>query len=116
MELKKPEVSEAFSQLIDRYCPDSLIGDTYLECMTATKVISANIIAKNGEGMADANSMTKDFVDVPDYPTRLKAADSVTKLKGYMVDNHNVNVDGASMAEVAAYFTEKYGADKRAKI
>lgn len=69
------------------------------EGLEATKVISANVIAKNGEGMADANSMTKDFIDVPDMPTQHKFLDTALKLKGkYPKDapmiaiQNNVNV------------------------
>lgn len=102
MELKKPEVAEAFSDLLNRACPDSFLADTYKEGMTATKVISAMVVAIDGEGMKDANSMTKDFVDVPDYPTRIKAADSVSKLKGYMVERKEIDLSEALMAAVAA--------------
>ena len=52
--------------------------------LNATKVISCNIIAKDGEGMTDAHSATKDFVDVEDYPTRHKYLETALKLKGHM--------------------------------
>lgn len=42
--------------------------------LTANKVISANVIANDGEGMKDANSMTKDFIDVPDMRERRESA------------------------------------------
>ena len=42
------------------------------EGLAANKVISCNVIANDGEGMKDANSMTKDFVDVPDHQSRHK--------------------------------------------
>ncbi len=42
------------------------------EGLAANKVISCNVIAPDGEGMKDANSMTKDFVDVPDHQARHK--------------------------------------------
>jgi len=100
-ELAKPCVSEAFERLLDRICPDDLLANTYLDCIKATKVISANVIAPNGEGMADAHSMTKDFIDVPDFPTRLKASDSVAKLKGYLIDRVQHDASEAVMAAVA---------------
>jgi hypothetical protein len=101
MELKKPEVAEAWNQLLDRICPDPLLANTYLDAIQATKVISANVIAPNGEGMADAHSMTKDFIEVPDYPTRLKTADSVAKLKGYLIERVQHDASEAVMAAVA---------------
>ena len=75
--LKEP----SFQELLKTVCPDAFHAQTYRDCMQATKVISANIIAPEA---ADAHGTTKDFVDVPDYATRLKAADSVSKLKGYI--------------------------------
>ena len=48
----------------------------------ANKVISAMVVNKKGDGMKEANSMTKDFVEVPDHPTRLKAAEIASKWLG----------------------------------
>jgi len=48
----------------------------------ANKVISAMVINKKGDGMKQANSMTKDFIEVPDHPTRLKAAEIAAKWLG----------------------------------
>jgi hypothetical protein len=39
-----------------------------------------------GDEMKDANSMTRDFIEVDDYATQLRAADSISKLKGHIVD------------------------------
>ena len=110
-EFKKEQVSQAFQELLDRACPDSFLADTYKDGMTATKVISAMVMA--ADGMKDANSMTKDFIDVPDYPTRIKAADSVAKLKGYMVEKVQHGADEALMAAVAARLSS--GSDPRSK-
>ena len=64
------------------------------EGLESTKVISANVIAPNGEGMSDANGMTKDFIDVPDYATRHKYLDTAFKLGSYY-PNEKVDVSGA---------------------
>jgi hypothetical protein len=48
----------------------------------ANKVISCNVIASDGEGMKDANSMTKDFIDVPDNAVRLNAHKHIAELMG----------------------------------
>lgn len=50
------------------------------EGLDSTKVISANIMAQDGEGMADAHGTTKDFVEVPDFATRHKYLDTALKL------------------------------------
>lgn len=70
---------------------DELLTNKLKEGLDATKVISANVIAPDGEGMADANSMTKDFIDVPDFPTRHKYLETGLKLKGHL-SNHKVDV------------------------
>jgi len=44
--------------------------DVLSEGLEANKVISAQIINQSGDGMKTANSMTKDFIDVPDHATR----------------------------------------------
>jgi len=87
--LKEPKVQSQFRELLDKAVPDELHTNTYKECIEATKVISANVIAPNGQGMADAHSLTKDFIEVPDYQVRLKAADSIAKLKGHLLENTN---------------------------
>jgi hypothetical protein len=63
---------------------DGFIATGIKEGCEATKVISANVIVKgnSGDEMKEADSMTKDFIDVEDYPTRLKALDMAIKLKG----------------------------------
>lgn len=80
--------------MLNKVIPDKVQADKYLELLNATKVISCNVIAPNGEGMADANSMTKDFVEVPDFATQLRANDSISKLKGYAVDKIDQTVRG----------------------
>lgn len=84
--LAEPKVVESFRQLLNKAVPDDYQTVKYREILDATKIISATIINSQGDGMADAHSMTKDFIDVPDYPTQLKANDSISKLKGYLVE------------------------------
>jgi len=87
MILREPQVIKSFQDLLDEVVPNDRLTKKYGELMEATKVISANIMV--GDGMKDAHSMTKDFIDVPDYPTQLRAADSVSKLKGLIVEKHD---------------------------
>jgi len=70
------------------------IADTVIESLEATKVISANVIAPDGEGMKDANSMTKDFVEVPDFQARIKAADLAGKFRGDFIERHEIGSPG----------------------
>lgn len=64
------------------------------EGLDANKVISANIISQNGEGMKDANSMTKDFIEVPDHLTRHKFIETSLKLKN-AYPSETVDVQGS---------------------
>jgi hypothetical protein len=82
------------------------------EGLDSTKVISANIIAPSGEGMKDADSMTKDFVDVPDFATRHKYLETGLKLRGHLKEKLDVNVnidlaDRIAQARRALYAKER---------
>ena len=50
--------------------------------LEANKVISAQVINQAGDGMKQANSMTKDFIDVPDHSTRHKYLETAAKWLG----------------------------------
>lgn len=75
--LVKDSIADCFEQagLTDR-----AIVNHALEGLNAKKVISANVIAKDGEGMRDANSMTKDFIDVEDWASRHKYFETILKM------------------------------------
>lgn len=114
--LAEPRVRATFAQLLAEVVPDDFHAKTYREAMEATKVISANVIAINGEGMADANSQTKDFIDVPDYAVRLKAADSVAKLKGYIQDRTVHGFDTTATEMMLSVLPEVYAEALRRKF
>jgi DNA-binding CsgD family transcriptional regulator len=90
--LSEPKVRSEFQKLLDNAIPDSELSVKYKELLNSKKCISAMVIAPNGEGMKDANSMTRDFVEVDDCAVQLKAADSISKLKGHLSDKHDVNL------------------------
>jgi len=50
--------------------------------LDATKLISAIVVAPDGEGMKEADSMTKDFIEVPDYFARHKYLETALTLRG----------------------------------
>lgn len=87
--LKEPKVLESFKALLDKICPDSKLAEKYNSLLEAKKVISAMVIAPNGEGMKNAGSMTRDFIEVDDCAVQLKCADSIAKLKGHLIENPN---------------------------
>jgi hypothetical protein len=76
--LKHCEVQEAFQEHLNRIIPDGILSDKYNEIMSASKVIHFN-------------PETGEKVTAPDYPTQLRSADSVAKLKGHMIDKKEVS-------------------------
>jgi len=80
--------SEAFKKLLSKSgVTDNKLTIKIKEGLDATKVISCNVIAQDSEGMKDADSMTKDFVDVEDYATRHKYLVTALELKGLIARN-----------------------------
>jgi DNA-binding CsgD family transcriptional regulator len=96
--LKEPQTQLTFKQLLDKVIPDERLSAKYDELLSSKKVISAMVIGS--EGMKDAGSMTRDFVEVDDCAVQLKCADSISKLKGHLVEKHEMDVSGALMALV----------------
>ena len=78
--------SEMHAALDKIGCTAEKIAQTVHRNLDAQKVISANIIAKSGDEMADAHSMTKDFVEVPDNMAQLKAAELAGKFRSDFVE------------------------------
>jgi len=72
---------------------DKAIVEHALEGLNADKVISCNVISPDGGSMRDAHGTTKDFIDVPDWPTRHKYFETILKLSGRL----NQLVDGAQV-------------------
>lgn len=72
---------------------DKAIVSHAIEGLNANKVISCNVIAPNGEGMKEANSMTKDFVDVPDWQARHKYFETILKLTDKLRENATPLID-----------------------
>jgi phage terminase small subunit len=58
---------------------DDKIAETIGEGMQANKPISA-------VGGRDASEASVDFIDVPDWPSRLKATELASKMKGHLKD------------------------------
>lgn len=99
---KLVKTSETIQQLMEKKgLTDDYLLQGLLEGTKATKVISATVIAKNGEGMKDADSMSKDFIDVDDFPTRHKYIETGLKLKGHLRDK--LDISGDIVVEVVKF-------------
>ena len=70
--LKRKPVQDALQRYLNSPKLKEKLIKVANEGLSANKVISCNVIANDGEGMKDANSMTKDFIDVPDHQSRHK--------------------------------------------
>lgn len=68
------------SEVLDKAgVTDEKIAQTIFDGMEASKPISV-------VGGKDAGEASMDFIDVPDTPSRLKAAELASKLKGHLKD------------------------------
>lgn len=86
--MKHSDSKLQFRAYLNQIIPDTRLAQKYSDCLEATKVISAMVIGNPQE----ANSQTKDFIEVPDFPTQLKTADSISRLKGHLVDANQTNI------------------------
>lgn len=77
-------------KLLDRQgLTDRKLLSPVREALKANRVISARVIIKSDDPsvkLEEATSRTDDFIEVPDHPTRLKAAELGLKLRGYLKD------------------------------
>lgn len=88
---KDPAIQNAMARALEKAgATEDKIAEVVARNLDAQKVISANIIAKGGEGMADAHGMTKDFIEVPDGAVQLKAAELAGKFRGDFIEKKQV--------------------------
>lgn len=78
------EVIETANCAYEKAFPDCKLIEKFNEWLDATKPIACNVISKAGrdKDQKDADSLTTDFVEVPDYQTQIKAADIITDIRG----------------------------------
>jgi phage terminase small subunit len=91
--LAKLSMSDIFDEL---GMTDKKLAENFIEASQATKVISANVVIVKPDDptaeTAKADARTVDFIDVPDWPSRLKANENIAKLKDkYPDDKLKVN-------------------------
>jgi len=99
---KLVKTSETIQQLMEKKgLTDDYLLQGLLEGTKATKNISCIVIAPNGEGQKDANSTTRDFVEVDDFPTRHKYLETGFKLKGHLRDK--LDISGDIIVEVVKF-------------
>jgi uncharacterized protein YdaT len=87
---KQVTETKSWAILSEEYLPDTLIGETHKQAFTANKVISART-------MGNANENTDDFIDVPDWQTRMKAVELGYKVKGRLIDRNDLTTNGKDL-------------------
>jgi len=85
--------TKSWAILSEEYLPDTLIGETHKQAFTANKVISARTTG-------NANENTDDFIDVPDWQTRMKAVELGYKVKGRLIDRNDLTTNGKDLGVV----------------
>jgi len=97
--------------LINEGVTEEKLAQTLAEGLDAKKVISAMVIAPGGEGMKDANSMTKDFIEVPDHDARHKFMVSGLKLHGHLQSSQGAG-PAAGAPETYEQWRERMGLNR----
>jgi hypothetical protein len=92
--LKEPETQLNLRTAMEKLgMDDSFFALQLHDLVLGTKIISAMFIAPgSGTDLKDAGSMTKDFIEVPDFAAKAKGIELAYKLTGRMTDKHDVNV------------------------
>lgn len=75
--------SKSWEKLLEKYLPDRLLTQKISEGLDANRVISA-ISGKQ------ANGATSDFIEVPDHAVRHKFVETSLKIKGKLVERHEL--------------------------
>ena len=100
--VRESRIQETLQELMEKKgLTDDYLLQGLLEGTKATKNISCIVIAPNGEGQKDANSMTRDFVEVADFPTRHKYIETGFKIKGHLRDK--LDISGDIIVEVVKF-------------
>lgn len=84
---QKVTETKSWEMLCEEYLPDNLILDTHKEAFVANRVISART-------MGNANEKTDDFIDVPDWQTRMKAVELGYKVRGKLIEKQDLTSKG----------------------
>lgn len=97
--LRNPIVQNALIAEMEKAgVSDAVLAERLHSLLFGTKVIAANIFAGGspvpggGPDLADANSMTRDFVEVPDNVALAKGIEIACKIKGQFTEKHEVDL------------------------
>jgi hypothetical protein len=81
--LKEPETQLTLRTAMEKLgMTDAYLAAHLRQLIGGTKIISANIIVTSGSDLADAGSITRDFIEVPDNQALAKGLEIACKVKG----------------------------------
>jgi phage terminase small subunit len=91
--LQNPTIaSKLLAEMEKNGMDDAYLSVKLRALIEGTKVIAANIFTGSGPDLADANSMTKDFVEVPDNVALGKGLEIACKIKGVFSEKREVDI------------------------
>jgi DNA-binding CsgD family transcriptional regulator len=92
--LRHPQTQDALlAAMTARGMDDEYLAKHHKMLIEGTKIISANIIvAGGGSDLAEAGSITKDFIEVPDYAAMARGLDLAYRLRGQYKDRTEVDL------------------------
>jgi DNA-binding CsgD family transcriptional regulator len=91
--LRHPQTQDALlAAMAARGMDDDYLAKHHKMLFEATKVISAIVIAPGGSDLTDAGSMTKDYIEVPDYSAMARGLDLAYRLRGLYKDRTEVDL------------------------
>jgi hypothetical protein len=92
---------------MEEYIPESLVAQTHKEAFTANRTISV-VSGKQATGS------TTDFVDVPDWQTRMKATELGYKVRGKLTEKIDHTTNGKSLPTPLLNAIYNYDSNKEA--
>jgi len=92
--LNNPKTQNCLLEAMERRgMGNDYLAEHHRMLIEGTKVISANIIVPGGgTDLKDAGSMTKDFIEVPDFQAKAKGLDMLYRLLGMYKDKQEIDL------------------------
>ena len=103
--LSNPKTQNCLLEAMERRgMGDDYLAEHHRMLIEGTKVISANIIVPGGgTDLKDAGSMTKDFIEVPDFQAKAKGLDMAYKLQGRYIEKQEIDIKQAVIIEIVKF-------------
>jgi len=109
--LNNPKTQSTLLEAMERRgMGDDYLAEHHRMLIEGTKVISANIIVPGGgTDLKDAGSMTKDFIEVPDFQAKAKGLDMFYRLLGLYKDKQEIDLKQPITFVTKDFYMDKDG-------